>query len=216
MRYRVAFAKRFQTDGEESAIDPTSELDVYLADGVVAEKTFVERLEPASQHSQEVLDEDDAFLAVATPEVWEYTVVDDRVDEFKDAMLNSQTVMEYEVVDETETTSDEATAVALGDGDTRVPASVAFENLEGPAATPTGEPNTNEAGEATEGMRITTADDPTLGLTDSGEPGADWAADTGPSRGPGSGAETRDIGTKKSTLTPPQEPGRKRKRAAGS
>lgn len=65
MRYRVAFEKRLQSDGHESPIDPTALLDEELADGVVAEKVFVERLEPDAQHSQETLDEDDAFLALA-------------------------------------------------------------------------------------------------------------------------------------------------------
>ena len=121
MIYRVAFAKRFQSDGTESTIDPSSELDVYLPDGVVAEKELVERFEPAAQHSQEVLDEDDAFLGLATAEVWEYDVVDDRAREFEDAMRNSQTVMEFEVIDNTPTTADEVTGVALGDGDSRAP-----------------------------------------------------------------------------------------------
>ena len=121
MTYRVAFAKRFQSDGTESAIDPSSELDVYLADGVVAEKELVERFEPQAQHSQEVLDEDDAFLGAASAEVWEYEVVDERAGEFEDAMRNSQTVMEFEVIDDTPTTADEVTGVVLGDGDSRAP-----------------------------------------------------------------------------------------------
>jgi hypothetical protein len=121
MTYRVAFAKRFQSDGTESAIDPSSELDVYLPDGVVAEKELVERFEPQAQHSQEVLDEDDAFLGSASAEVWEYEVVDERAQEFEDAMRNSQTVMEFEVIDDTPTTADEVIGVALGDGDSRAP-----------------------------------------------------------------------------------------------
>lgn len=123
MTYRVAFAKRFQSDGTESAIDPSSELDTYLPDGVVAEKELVERFEPSAQHSQEVLDEDDAFLGMAAAEVWEYDVVDERAQEFEDAMRNSQTVMEFEVIDETPTDPEEAVGVSLGDGSSRVPAS---------------------------------------------------------------------------------------------
>lgn len=121
MTYRVAFAKRFQSDGTESALDPSSELDVYIADGVVAFKEMVERFEPQAQHSQEVLDEDDAFLGSASAEVWEYDVVDERAQEFEDAMRNSQTVMEFEVIDETPTTADEVTGVALGDSSSRAP-----------------------------------------------------------------------------------------------
>src|SRR5437016_11319737 len=78
VRYRVAFQKRLQTDGQPSPLDATTELDSELADGVVAEKSFVERLESQAEHSQEVLDEDDAFLGLAATEVWEYDVVNGR------------------------------------------------------------------------------------------------------------------------------------------
>ena len=108
MTYRVAFAKRFRKDGQESQIDPTADLDVYLPDGVVVEKNFVERLESMAQHSQEVLDEDDAFLGRAGTEVWEYEIVNDRASEFEDALKNSQTVMEFEVIDAEMTEQDEA------------------------------------------------------------------------------------------------------------
>ena len=33
--YRVTFAKRYQEDGQPSALDPSAELDTYLADGIV-------------------------------------------------------------------------------------------------------------------------------------------------------------------------------------
>ncbi len=121
MLYRVAFQKRFQSDGAESTLDPSSELDVYLPDGVVADKEFVERFEPASQHSQEVLDEDDAFMAMASTEVWEYDVVDERRSDFEDAIRNSQMVMDFEVIDETPTDPDEVTGVNLGDGESHAP-----------------------------------------------------------------------------------------------
>ena len=39
-----------------------AELDQNVSDGVVAEKVFIERLESEAQHSQEVLDEDDADI----------------------------------------------------------------------------------------------------------------------------------------------------------
>src|SRR4051812_48722733 len=116
MTYRVAFARRFQSDGDASVIDPTGDLDVYLPDGVVADKVFVERLEPMASHNQEVLDEDDAFLGAAGTEVWEYDVVDERKQEFEDAIRNSETVMEFEVVDETSTEPDEVTGSPLSEG----------------------------------------------------------------------------------------------------
>ncbi|MDZ4800429.1 MAG: hypothetical protein SGI92_19905 [Bryobacteraceae bacterium] len=161
MTYRVAFAKRFQTDGSESAIDPTAELDVYLADGIVADKRFVERFEPEAKHSQETLDEDDAFLGSAAAEVWEYEVLDARAPEFEDAIRNAQTVMEFEVIDETVTdTTDLSSGTPLADGGL-VTASVG----------------------GLDDLTIVREDDPNLGLTNYGKRGPeDWAADSGPDR----------------------------------
>lgn len=98
MTYRVTFAKRFTSDGEPSDIDPTKFLD--LTDGIVLDQVLVGGLEPASQHGQEVLDEDDAFLGRAAAEVWEFEVADGRESEFVDALTNSGTVMEYDQMDE--------------------------------------------------------------------------------------------------------------------
>jgi|SRR5689334_2852389 len=154
MRYRVAFEKRLQSDGHESPIDPTALLDEELADGVVAEKVFVERLEPDAQHSQETLDEDDAFLALAGTEVWEYEVINDRRREFEDAIRNSKVVFEFTVVDESDTTPAEAGSVRLATGSQFVPqeapaadtgrptgSGVRATNYDGPAGQPTGDPS---------------------------------------------------------------------------
>jgi hypothetical protein len=103
MIYHVVFEKRSRTDGEPSAIDPTLQLDNELPEGVVADKTFVEWLESEGQHSQESLDEDDGFLAMASAEVWEYNVVSSKDEEFQDAIRRSRVVLEYTVIDEAET-----------------------------------------------------------------------------------------------------------------
>jgi len=95
---------------------PSAELDQNLGDGIVAEKVFVEQFESEAQHSQEVLDEDDAFLGSAAPEVWEYEVVDARASEFEEAIQNSDLVIEYDLMDSTETTPDEVADVALDQG----------------------------------------------------------------------------------------------------
>jgi hypothetical protein len=39
-----------------------------------------------ARHPQETLDEDDAFLGSAVPEVWECEVVNERKDEFEDGL----------------------------------------------------------------------------------------------------------------------------------
>jgi hypothetical protein len=226
MRYRVAFEKRFQSDGDESVLDPSSELDVYVADGVVAGKAFVERFEPESQHSQEVLDEDDAFLGLAGSEVWEYDVVDERAAEFEDAIRNSESVMEFEVVDETSTDADDAGAVALGDGSTRKSgasrekgrATQTIAGARGGDDGPAGEPTVDASAGANvpsrpymdmdevdgivnsgsggiDDLNVVSAEDPSLGLTDIGNTGPDdWAANTGPTREPGRGIESKDKG----------------------
>jgi hypothetical protein len=100
MTYRVTFAKRFQSDGEPSALDPSAELEVYLADGVVLDKALVQRLDPEAKHNQEALDEDDAFLGMAAAETWEYQIEEGREQEFEEAIRNSQTVMEFEIIDD--------------------------------------------------------------------------------------------------------------------
>jgi hypothetical protein len=222
MRYRVAFARRFQSDGNESDLNPTAELDAELADGIVADKVFVGRFDPESKHNQEVMDEDDAFLGSAAAELWEYDVVDTSREDFLDALRNSETVMEYTVVDETNVDSDEATSTNLDDSSTRAPDEIDdSEDVarggsgrrggdDGPAGQVTGDPSAGDlrptraygATDEVEGiedegaggidsLNVVSADDPSLGLTDrDGKSPDDWAADTGPTRNPGSGIRT--------------------------
>src|SRR5436190_6897610 len=160
VRYRLAFEKRLRSDGQESSIDPTTKLDEELSDGVVAEKVFVERLEPQAQHSQEVLDEDDAFLALAATEVWEYEVINSRKEEFEAAILNSRVVFESIIVDDSDTDRDEAAAVFLKRGDPSAP-----EN-----------PSSDAPTEAGSGVRATIDDGP------AGQPTGDPSAGGGPLR----------------------------------
>jgi hypothetical protein len=217
MRYRVAFARRFQSDGNESALNPTAELDGEIPDGVVADKVFVGRFDPESKHSQEVMDEDDAFLGSASAELWEYDVVDGSEQDFIDAMRNSETVMEFTVVDETGVDPDEATSTNLDDSDTRAPDHIDdSEDVtpggsgrrggdDGPAGQVTGDPSAgdlrpsrpyganeevveDEGSGGIDSLTVVSAEDPSLGLTDlDGQSPDDWAADTGPTRNPGSG-----------------------------
>ena len=100
MTYRVTFAKRFDADGQPSALDPTTQLDVQLADGVVLDKAFVRSLDPESKHNQDVMDEDDGFLGMAAAEVWEYQVEEGKEGDFENGIRNSETVMEFEVIDD--------------------------------------------------------------------------------------------------------------------
>jgi hypothetical protein len=70
---------------------------------------FVGRLEPQAQHSQGVLDEDDAFLGSAATEIWEYEVVDERAKEFEQTIRESGGILEFEIIDDTRTDPEDAT-----------------------------------------------------------------------------------------------------------
>lgn len=108
MRYRVAFEKRANADGSLPELEPSVRLEEELPEGIVAEKTMVEAIPSDAQHSQEALDEDDAFLGLASTEVWEYAVVEGRNAEFEDALKRSKVAFEFTIVDETDTPPEEA------------------------------------------------------------------------------------------------------------
>ena len=97
MRYRVIFRERSDAQGG-TADDPPSFLDAQLDDETVSDSVFVRRIEPEAQHSTEELDEDDSFLSLGT-EVWDFEVVDGKDQEFRDALLNSGMVVEFEVLE---------------------------------------------------------------------------------------------------------------------
>jgi hypothetical protein len=94
--YKVTYAKRFNSEGEEA---DRPESFAEFPDGVVLNASKAEVIEPPGLHSQDVMDEDDAFLAVGT-EVWEYEVASGREQEFIDALELSQKVLQYEQMDE--------------------------------------------------------------------------------------------------------------------
>ncbi|HZU29363.1 MAG TPA: hypothetical protein VFA04_27820 [Bryobacteraceae bacterium] len=94
MKYLVTFVERTDEKGN-NVENPPEFVEPELMDGVVLDCRFVERLESPNMHVQEVPDEDDSFLSIGT-EVWEYDIADGREQEFKDALLNSQMVIEFE------------------------------------------------------------------------------------------------------------------------
>jgi len=93
--YRVTFRKRFSQDGE-AADAPVTFLN--LADGVVIDSTVVETIEPDNLHVEETMDEDDDFLSLGT-EIWDFDVAEHAQQEFKDALVNSEMVIEWEELD---------------------------------------------------------------------------------------------------------------------
>ena len=94
MRFRVIYMERTNRAGIPSE-HADEYVDIDLADGVVLDKTFVERTEPAAKHSEEVLEEDDSFLSVGSA-TWEYEVADGREEEFLAAVKNSEMAMEWQ------------------------------------------------------------------------------------------------------------------------
>ncbi len=97
MKYRVIFRERVDQQGEVSD-NPPSFLEPELDDETVIDAVLVSRNDPQGLHVTEDLEEDDSFLSVGT-EVWEYDVVDGKDQDFKDALLNSGMVIEYELID---------------------------------------------------------------------------------------------------------------------
>lgn len=80
MRYRVTFMERTNAAGEPSE-SPPDYAAIDLPDGVVLDRTFVERTKPAALHSEERLEEDDSFLTVGS-ETWDHDVAAGRQNDF--------------------------------------------------------------------------------------------------------------------------------------
>lgn len=118
-------------------MDPTLLLDQELAEDVVAEKTQIEWFESDAEHGEDALDEDDAFLGMASADVWEYDIFTGKQSEFEDAIRRSRVVLEFTVVDEEEIAADDADPVRLQE-QMPIPSGVgdATED-EGPAGRPT-------------------------------------------------------------------------------
>jgi hypothetical protein len=88
----VTFRKRFNQQGEGSDA-PVTFLD--LPDGVVLDSSIVERIEPDSLHVEEGMEEDDDFLSLGT-EIWDFDIAENSRQVFKDALVNSGVVIEFE------------------------------------------------------------------------------------------------------------------------
>lgn len=56
--------ERTDAQGQPTEFPPDF-VAIDLPDGVVLDRTFVERTEPSAEHSEEQLEEDDDFLSVA-------------------------------------------------------------------------------------------------------------------------------------------------------
>lgn len=100
MKYRVVFRERSNLEGER-AENPAAFLETQLDDETVLDARFVGRLRPDAQHSSDLIEEDDGFLSLAA-EIWEYDIADGKDEDFKNALLNSEVVMEFEPLESTD------------------------------------------------------------------------------------------------------------------
>jgi hypothetical protein len=109
MRYKVTYRKRFNPEGAP-ADEPATLVDVE--DGVIADKEFIAIIEPAVLGVAEDLNEgsgsqesnDNGFLGLGS-ETWVYDITPGREKEFRDALVESRVVLDYEEVpDESLTT----------------------------------------------------------------------------------------------------------------
>lgn len=104
MRYKVTYRKRFNDQAEPA--DSPAEM-VSLPEGVIVDSEVVEMIEPASVHVAGDINagtgsqssDDDGFLAFGT-ETWVYDVAEGREQEFKNAVVNTELVLEIEELEE--------------------------------------------------------------------------------------------------------------------
>jgi hypothetical protein len=104
VRYKVTFRKRFTPEGEPA--DRPTEL-VSVDDGVIEDSEMVEILDPAGLGVAEDLNEgsgsqesnDNGFLGLGT-ETWVYDIAEGREKEFRNALVESGVVLDFEEVPE--------------------------------------------------------------------------------------------------------------------
>jgi len=93
MRYRVVFRERAGAKGRV-AQNPIAFLQSSPSSSVVRQSTFLLRKDPEFKGSTDPLGEDADFRHLGT-EIWEYDVAEGRDQEFKDALLNSGSIVEF-------------------------------------------------------------------------------------------------------------------------
>jgi hypothetical protein len=98
MRYRITFMERTGFSGQPTEFPPDY-VAIETPDGVVLDKSLIERTAPGAMHSEDSVEEDDDFLSVGS-ETWDYEVADGRQVEFLDAVRNSRVAIECVRLDE--------------------------------------------------------------------------------------------------------------------
>jgi len=93
MKYQVVFRERKNKESD-AAENPIGFLQGDGSEDVLRKSTFVRRTDPELKTSPEPLDADDELIGLGT-ETWEYEVAEGRDQEFKDALLNSGSIIEF-------------------------------------------------------------------------------------------------------------------------
>jgi hypothetical protein len=93
MKYRVVFRERAAPKGRIRE-NPIGFLQGGRSDSVVRKSTFVLRHEPEFKRSADPLEDDADFRHLGT-ETWEFEVAEGKDQEFKDALLNSGSMVEF-------------------------------------------------------------------------------------------------------------------------
>ncbi len=93
MRYRVVFRER--VSGRGSPVEnPVAFLQANRSEEIVRQAVFVLRKDPEVRSSTDPLTEEQEFLELGT-QTWEYEVAEGKDQEFKDALLNSGSILEF-------------------------------------------------------------------------------------------------------------------------
>lgn len=100
MKYRVVFRERAGAS-RGVAQNPIAFLQGSLPDSVVRDSKFVLRNDPEFKNSSDHSEDDTEFRHLGT-EVWEYEVADGRDQDFKDALLNSGSIIEFAPITQAE------------------------------------------------------------------------------------------------------------------
>lgn len=93
MTYRVVFRERATRAGA-AAENPLAFLQANRSYEVVRHALFVSRKDPEVRAPADSLTEDEEFLSLGT-QTWDYEVAEGKDQQFKDALLNSGSMVEF-------------------------------------------------------------------------------------------------------------------------
>jgi hypothetical protein len=96
MKYRVVFRER-QDQREAVAENPIGFLQNELSGRIVRRASFLSRQGPDGKPPADPFEHDEELRRLGT-EIWEYDVAEGKDQEFKDALLNSGSILEFTLI----------------------------------------------------------------------------------------------------------------------